>query len=92
MNGRNQILFLSIFIFFLSPIFAQGAVNDLDPFDSTDADEDPDDDGLSNLEEFIEGSDPHDAEDPNSGFLSYDYIFGIIGIVILPLLIRVKRK
>lgn len=65
---------------------------DLNPFDSTDADEDPDDDGLSNLEEFIEGSDPHDAEDPNSGFLSYDYIFGIIGIVILPLLIRVKRK
>jgi hypothetical protein len=65
---------------------------DLNPFDATDADLDPDDDGLSNLEEFIEGSDPHDAEDPNSGFLSYDYIFGLIGIVILPVLIRIKKR
>lgn len=34
--------------------------NDLDPLDPTDADEDPDMDGLTNLEEYLGGTDPNE--------------------------------
>jgi len=34
-------------------------LHDLDPFDPEDAGEDPDDDGLTNLEEFLAGTDPN---------------------------------
>lgn len=35
--------------------------NGLDPFDASDAAEDPDSDGFTNLEEFLAGTDPNDS-------------------------------
>lgn len=29
---------------------------------------------------------------PNSGFLSFNYGFGILGIVLIPILIRTRKK
>jgi len=34
-------------------------LHDLDPFDETDADDDPDHDGFTNLEEYLGGTDPN---------------------------------
>ena len=36
--------------------------NSLDPLDPTDGESDPDDDGLTNAEEYAEGTDPNDAD------------------------------
>ncbi len=41
--------------------------NDLNPNESSDADEDPDNDGLTNLEEYTSGTDPHDEDSDNGG-------------------------
>ncbi len=35
----------------------------LDPFDPSDADEDPDGDGATNLEEYLRGTDPNFNDD-----------------------------
>ena len=40
-------------------------VNNLDPLDANDAAGDPDDDGISNLEEYTAGTGPHTFEDPS---------------------------
>jgi len=40
-------------------------VNNLDPLDANDATGDPDDDGISNLEEYTDGTGPHTYEDPS---------------------------
>ncbi len=40
-------------------------VNNLDPLDADDAAGDPDDDGISNLDEYTAGTGPHTYEDPS---------------------------
>jgi hypothetical protein len=41
--------------------------NGLDPYDSSDAAEDPDGDGLNNLEEYNNGTDPMDSDSDDDG-------------------------
>ncbi|HDQ71540.1 MAG TPA: PKD domain-containing protein, partial [Chloroflexi bacterium] len=41
--------------------------NGLDPLDPSDADEDPDDDGLTNLEEYQAGTDPNNPDTDSDG-------------------------
>lgn len=48
--------------------------NGLDPDDPTDADEDPDEDGLSNLEEYQEETDPQDEDSDGDGLTDGDEV------------------
>jgi hypothetical protein len=48
--------------------------NGLDPEDSTDASEDPDDDGLTNLEEYEEGTDPLNDDSDGDGLTDGDEV------------------
>ena len=41
--------------------------NSLDPSDPSDASDDPDTDGLTNLQEYQNGTDPHDSDTDNDG-------------------------
>lgn len=48
--------------------------NGLDPADATDVDEDPDSDGLSNLEEYTETTDPQDDDTDDDGLTDGDEV------------------
>jgi hypothetical protein len=41
--------------------------NDLKPLNGADAEADPDDDGLTNLEEYQSGTDPHNPDTDGDG-------------------------
>jgi hypothetical protein len=61
---------------------------DLDPKDPADALEDEDEDGLSNLDEFREGSDPRSRSEEEDGIPIYFLVIGI-GLLLLIILIGV---
>jgi len=103
------------FVMFLVVISLVGALKDFDndgmpdswekkynlKYDVNDADEDPDNDGLTNLEEYNKGTNPLISNKKISvftkifGFLKANIIkiiFGIIALVILYFVIRIVNE
>jgi len=50
--------------------------NGLDPLDGSDADDDPDGDSLTNVEEYQHGTDPHDDDSDDDGLSDSDELAG----------------
>lgn len=64
--------------------------NGLDPLDAADAFLDPDDDGATNLEEYIEGTDPNDgSSSPDKGSTTIPTWAIMAGAVILIIIIAI---